>query len=470
MWILLAMPALAGDLTLRDALDRAVDRNPELAQARMALESTEWALVQTRGGFDPTLNLGVDASGSQQLSNNSLEVDELVSSSTGWSANVSQQLPTGGSVSLGWTESNSDSNSQLQVVTTSTTWLSVSQPLLDGAGPRAARYGVRAAALSLSDQELSWRSTLEQLVLDVSDAYWGLVAARESYELAARSLEIAEDQLADTLERLEEGFAGSGDVLQFQRAVGVARQSEVVAAADVEAAEDRLGRLIGADIEGREPLVPTDLPVVPQVEADRDVTLALARDNNAALLRARLSYDRAQLDFVQARNEALPSLNASGSVGLSGGPADRDEAIDQLLARQYSSWSVGLDLSVPLPARDPRAAWARAKLARDQAEQGMIAAEQDLVMQVEGAVRSVNRDRVRLELAVQTLDAARQALEADRELLDEGKGSSRNVVLSLEALAAAQVDKLAAEIDLQASLLQLQRVEGGLLSQQGLLD
>jgi len=468
MWLALLTAAVAADLTLSNALESALAQNPELASARLELERSEWALVQARARFDPTLNLGLDASGSSAITNDTLEVDELVSTSTGWAASVSQQLPTGGSASLGWTESSSDSNSQLQVQTTSTTdraYLSVSQPLLDGAGPRAARYGVKSAALGLTDQELQWRSSLEQLVLDVSDAYWGLVSAEESYTLAARSRETTEDQLNDTLERLEEGFAGSGDVLQVERAVGVARQSEVVAEAEVEAAEARLARLVGIPLSGREDITPVDRPSVPALAPDMEASLTLARANNATWQRANLAAEQARLDFLQARNGALPDLGVTGTVGRAGGPDTRDESRAQLVQGDYPSWSVGADLSIPLPARDPRAAWQRAKLTRDQADLSLRAAEQDLVLQVEAAVRAVTRDRSRLELAEQTQDAARKALDADQELLDEGKGSTRDVVLSLESLAEAQVSRLTAEIDLQSSLLVLQGVEGRLLAE-----
>ena len=71
-------------------------------------------------------------------------------------------------------------------------------------------------------------------------------------------------------------------------------------------------------------------------------------------------------------------------------------------------------------------------------------------------------------LAEQTLRAAQLALEADRELLAEGKGSTRDIIRSLEALSEAQVGRLAAEIDLQSSMMGLLKLEGTLLESVGL--
>jgi outer membrane protein TolC len=129
----------------------------------------------------------------------------------------------------------------------------------------------------------------------------------------------------------------------------------------------------------------------------------------------------------------------------------------------YPSWAVGLDLSVPLPARSPRATASRARLAEESALLGLEAAEQDLVMRVENAVRAVRRDRSRVALAEQTVEAARAALAADQELLQEGKGSTRDAIRSLENLDAAQLERLRAQIDLQTSLFELGRIEGSLV-------
>ena len=84
-------------------------------------------------------------------------------------------------------------------------------------------------------------------------------------------------------------------------------------------------------------------------------------------------------------------------------------------------------------------------------------------MRVENAVRAVRRDRSRVALAEQTVEAARAALAADQELLQEGKGSTRDAIRSLENLDAAQLERLRAQIDLQTSLFELGRIEGRLV-------
>lgn len=464
-WWLLLTPVWGLDLTLDQALALALDGNLELQQARLDLARAEAALAQARGLYDPELSLGVDWSRDVSPSNDVDENDVVASTGAGWSVGLSQDIPGGGAAMLTWRESLSDSDSALDKESVSTTtWagVSLSQPLLAGAGP-ASWQGLTRARLGLDREILGWRRAQEDLIVDVASAYWNLVSSGQGLELARRSADIARTQLEDTQERLAEGFAGSGDVLQVQRALGVALQAEVVATADLASARALLARLLGLDQRSVDTLVPTELPLVPSADPDAEASLARARDRNVPWLRAELRALEARLDRQVAVNGALPELDLVGSVGFSGTAAQANGARDQVTTGSYPSWAVGLDLSVPLPARSPRATASRARLAEESALLGLEAAEQDLVLQVDNAVRAVLRDRSRVALAEQTVDAARAALAADQELLQEGKGSTRDAIRSLENLDAAQLVRLQAQIDLQKSLLELRRIEGTLV-------
>lgn len=462
---LLLSPAWALDLTLEQALDRALVGNLELQQAALDLERAEQQLVLARGTYDPSLTGGLEWDRDVSPSNVVDENDVVSENGTGWSVGLQQELPGGGAASLTWRESRSETDSaQTKDDVSTLTWagVTVSQPLLAGAGPTAWSDLTRAR-LGLDRELLQWRRAQEDLIVETANAYWDLVSSVQGLDLARRSVEIAQTQLDDTQERLAEGFAGSGDVLQVQRALGVARQAEVVTTADVEADRARLARLIGVDMTAASELAAIELPRVPESDPDGAISLQRARARNVPWLRAELRALEARLDRRVAVNGALPDLDLIGAVGLSGTASDAADARGQVTGLLYPSWAVGLDLSVPLPARSPRATASRARLAEESALLGLEAAEQDLVMRVENAVRAVRRDRSRVALAEQTVEAARAALAADQELLQEGKGSTRDAIRSLENLDAAQLERLRAQIDLQTSLFELGRIEGRLV-------
>jgi len=462
---LLLTTSWALDLTLDQALELALGANLELQQAALDLERAEQQLVLARGGYDPLLTAGLDWSRDVSPSNEADENDVVSATGTGWSVGLQQDLPGGGAASLNWRESRSESDSaQTKDDVSTSTWagVTVSQPLLAGAGP-SAWSDLTRARLGLNRQRLSWRRAQEDLIVDTAQAYWDLVSSVQGLELARRSVQIAQTQLEHTQERLAEGFAGSGDVLQVQRALGVAQQAEVVAQADVATDRSRLARLLGIDQGRAAELAAVERPLVPDADPDLSASLALARDRNVPWLRAELRALEARLDRQVAVNGALPDLDVVGSVGFSGTAPSAGDARGQVTGVLYPSWAVGVDLSVPLPARSPRATASRARLAEESALLGLEAAEQDLVLRVESAVRAVRRDRSRVVLTEQTVQAARAALAADQELLQEGQGSTRDAIRSLENLDAAQLERLRAQIDLQTSLLELRRIEGSLV-------
>ncbi len=436
MWILGLVWAFAGEassLTLAAALAEATRDNPEYAAVRLGAERARLALLSSGSQLGPQLSASVLVDQDGTLS---------------WQGGASERLPGGGSLSVSLVKPTPDTGVSPTVT--------LIQPLLEGTRGLGA---LRSARLEAADEALAARAALEGLTLSVSASYWSLVAARESRTYADQSVLFAEQQHRATEERLSEGFAGSGDLLQVRRALGVARQAAVIAASEEENAELSFARLLGRDLATRPHLVLVDRPEPPAELPERDQILEAARLANTTWLRASLSRDVAEEAFKQARVAALPSLDASTS--WAGAPLASEGGGAQ-------SWALGLSLSAPLVPVSIITELQRARLAWEQAELAWYAAEQDLVLAVEAAVREVRRDRLRLSLASETLAAAEAGLAADQSLLVDGRGSARDVVRSLESLNAAQVDRLRTEIALQSSMLELERIRGSLLGRLGL--
>ncbi|MEZ4320531.1 MAG: TolC family protein [Myxococcota bacterium] len=468
-WLLI--PALwARPLTFDEALDHALAENLELAQQRIGNTLVRHRLNTARAGFDPRLVAGVSADQNKTPSNAVTDVGGaqpvITSSGTSWNVGVSQALPTGGSLSAGVSEfqSNTDSANALSArFVASRANVSVSQPLLRGAG-FGALADLRDAHLDLAAQEIVWQSQLEATILALSDAYWGLLSARERLAIAERGVELAEEQLAETRERLDAGFAGSGDVLQVQVLVGEASRSLVVARASVGSAEDRLARLLGMPVREGAGLELSDRPEVPTELPDRDVVLATARDRNAAFGLARIQLERARRATRRSRNGALPDVDLQANASWSAGGEDPGQVRSDLLTSPAPSYGVGVNVALPLVPRETRAAFGMAKLTLDQAELAFQAAEQDLELQVADAVRALDADAAGLQAARQTLEHAKLSLDAQRELLGEGRGSTRDVVDALESLRGAEAAELDARIALQLSVLRAEALAGTLVS------
>ncbi len=465
-WMWLTALAYASPLSLHDALGRALTHNPELQSERLQVAVIEQGLVGAAAGYDPELGVDLNAGGSSTPTNDVVDGTAVVTTTDrSVGVDLSQSVPGGGQIGVGFDESLSTSNSanasSSRFVYDAVT-VQVSQPLLRGLG-QGTLASVRDARLAVVAGELQWRQALEDSLLSVSRAYWGLVQANQGVEIADRALDLAETQLADTLERQEEGFAGSGEVLQVQLAVGAARAQRVEAGAAAASAEAALKRLIGLDVGPGEPLVPTDLPFDEVDLPSRDEVLARARGANSAFQLALVSREQARRGATQARNGALPSLQVNGFAGVSAGAEEAADARAALLSNPAPTYGVGLSLGLPLLLRDARSSYAVAALLLDQAELAFAAAEQDLVLSVDEALRDLERNRASLEVATQTLEVARLSLEAQQSLLEEGRGSTRDVVDALEALRLAEAAELSAKIALENSANVTRRVAGTLV-------
>src|SRR5687768_10398853 len=98
--------AMGEPLTLGDALREALVHNPELRQEGYQRERVDQGRIVAAGVYDPVLQVGSDAGGSSSPSNSALDrTDRLITRSAGWTASLDQRLPSGGSASVGWTES-----------------------------------------------------------------------------------------------------------------------------------------------------------------------------------------------------------------------------------------------------------------------------------------------------------------------------------------------------------------------------
>ena len=238
-------------ISLPLALEEALSANLELRREAVAVGLAETSLVRARGRWDPTLGLNASTSVSNAPNNEQVVGQDVLSESvTNWSASLGQELPSGGRITASWSESRSDSNSNNRiepVIVFDRASLSLDQPLLRGLGP-AALWDLQRNRLSVNRAQLGWRAAVEQSILDVSAAYWQLVAADQRWTLATQSRAIAEQAVTDMEERFAAGFVGTGDVLQMRRAFGATRQSEVSAEAARQQANNRLCRLLGRDV------------------------------------------------------------------------------------------------------------------------------------------------------------------------------------------------------------------------------
>jgi outer membrane protein TolC len=299
---------------------------------------------------------------------------------------LSKTTITGGTARLGFTDDLARSqpgvfplNPQNQHAAT----LSYTQPLLQGGGIAPNLAPIVIARINTERSYFQLKDALQESVRGVIEAYWALVFART--DEWARKQQVAQGQWA--YERAEarkaKGLGSEGEVAQTRLALANFKAAAIGAEANVIQREAALRNILGLPPSDATRLVPVSPPSANRVVVHWDEIVRLAEAQRPDLIELNLIIEADQQFIVQARNQALPKVDASLLYqwnGLEGRTPSRAQLSTE--AGQFTDWSLGVNFSVPLGLRQGRANLRQQELilARDRAnlDQGLHAAAHDL--------------------------------------------------------------------------------------------
>jgi hypothetical protein len=174
-------------------------------------------------------------------------IDTLTNRSFFGTVGLDHLLPTGTSYSIGWDATRATSNNTFSNFNPSLAQnlsFSLTQPLLRGFridGTRA-QYLIQQKNQEITDVQLQ-----QQIIATaraVRLAYWTLVGARYNLGVAQASLDISRQTLRDNRTRVEVGTMAPIDVVGAEAEVSRNEEAAIVAAAQIDEAEDALRALL----------------------------------------------------------------------------------------------------------------------------------------------------------------------------------------------------------------------------------
>src|SRR4029077_3146036 len=201
---------LTVQLTLDEAVRRAVDNNPDLQVVRLGAEVQAAQVAQSRSAFVPMFSTTFGRSSSATppsnllLDDQNLNVNDLFSS-TG----VRQRLPWGsGTWSLSWETARTTTNNPITSFDPSLQSgfeLAFSQPLFRDRTIDAARQQYVIAKRNEQSSDFRFREAVVQTVAAVKQAYWNLKASLANVTVQQRSLELAQELARENSVRVAAG-------------------------------------------------------------------------------------------------------------------------------------------------------------------------------------------------------------------------------------------------------------------------
>jgi outer membrane protein TolC len=481
-----SVPQVKLELTLDDAVRRAVERNPDLAIVRLATEADAARVGEARGAYAPVFSTMFGRSRNVTPPTNYLLGDAGVDEKDWFSTTgVRQRLPWGaGTWSISWDAARTTTNSLISSVDPtleSGVALAFSQPLLRDRKIDASRQQYAIARRNHSSSELRFRESAVQTVASVKRAYWALKATLANIGVQQRSLELAQELARQNRIRADAGQIPPLDLVQAEVEVAQRRENLIQARTTAEDAEDRLRKLIMDPADSSfwalrlEPLDEApDLRGLP----DTDAAVTKALEGRLDLARASLDLENAKTNVDFLANQRLPDVRLEASYrgsGLGGveflrtgafpgvltGTHDRSfgDALGQAFSPDYPTWSVGVTVSYALGHSYEEASHARAQVERQQAAQRIASLRLDAAEAVRQAARQVRSTAERVEAARAGATLAEQRNADEQRRYEVGLSTTFLVTQAQRDLLQAQVNLLQASLDQQSAMVSFEAVQ-----------
>jgi outer membrane protein TolC len=466
------------NLTIEGAIAAALARNRALRVNRINPAIQKTFEADQRAAFDPVVT------GDLRYARTRTDIERATgmepagpSVSIGGQTNAGiglfQFLPTGTDVSLTLDTDHAAINTgRLDPSDTARAALSISQQLLRGRGVAVNLVGLRQARLSALASDYELRGFVESLIAQVEFAYWDYVLAERQVAIVEESLQVAQKQLDETLERIRVGKLAEIERFSGQAEVALRREALINGRSQVEFARLGLLRLLSpaGDSLAPRPIRLLSDPVLTRPPEDSpEEHLAVALRLRPELNQARLAYQNDELELVRTANGVLPDLELFVNLGKTGYANSFAGNVSDVNDSRSTDFAAGLAFSYTLGNRAARARHRRARLARDQQLEAIANLRELIEQDVRGALIEINRVREQASATAVTRRLQQETLRAEQEKLAVGRSTLLLVSQTERDLLSAQINEVQASIAYLKAIVDLYRLDGSLLERRGIV-
>jgi len=447
-------------LGLQAALQYALKNATSVHTAEAAYSAARGAVRREAGTFDPELFFRFEYLDQEQPTASFFAgAPVLLTTDASSNAGLRWRFPTGTNVEASMGALRLNTNSAFAFLNPQfTTFGSVTlrQSLLGGSYFSARKQLTKAER----DREAA-KARYDQAVLttrtQVETGYWDLYAAERDYAVQKLTRDQAEAFLRETETRAKAGLIGPNQVANARTFLAEQEILLLDREEQLDRTSDQFASLIGVRPDGsmrRFSTVdkpPTDFPL-----EDVEGLVQQAIQSNLDLQASRADIDSWRTLSKAAGWEALPRIDLVGSLGgsgLSGTARDvvfggdslrinvsggLEDALNQSFKRDFPSWSVGVEVSVPIGFRSGLGERQRLEADMQIAEQRYIEQKRALEEQVRASYRELFHGAQRLKAAKEGVDAAQEQVRIGLIEFQNGRSTAFELVRLGADFALAQ--------------------------------
>jgi outer membrane protein len=364
----------------------------------------------------------------------------------------------------------------------------ITQPLLRGFGIGLNRRYILIAKNDGRIADLVFHQQVIDTVAGIARLYTDLVSLNEDVKVKREALLLAQRLYEDNRNKVDQGEQAPIEVTRAQAQVASSQQALISAQGLVEQQELIVktaitrGGLANSSIRSVH-IVATDTVKVPETESAPPVEdlIAEALRKRPDLAQAGIQVENSQINLKGSRNALRPELDVVGNVqngGLSGNinsagaaltpgatlyPGGYGTALGQIFRNNFPTYSVGLQLTMPLRNRVAQADAIRDEMQVRQTQARRQQFEDQVRLEVADAYVSMQQARAAYEAAVQSRVLQEQSVKVEQLTFDVGIATNYLVIQYQTYLAQAQSTEVAAKGALAKAMIALDRATASTL-------
>lgn len=293
----------------------------------------------------------------------------------------------------------------------------------------------------------------QALVVRVADRYLAVLKAVDELALAQVEADAVGKSLSDVRKRYDVQLVAGTDLKEAQARNDLAQANLLSARQAVESAQDTLDETTG---NGRAQLFSlrpaTSLPVLDSLDAE--VWLTRARANNPAYQQTLARVAVAEANVTSRRSEFLPTMDVVATHV-------RQDVSESRIGSKANNSIVGLELKLPIfagGAQSSKVREAQARLTQAQAEQAR--SERELLRETRRLFREVETARAQSLAYQRAVESAQAAEQATRYGYEAGKRTITDVLNAQSNTVQAQRNLDRSRYDALLKVLQLKQQAG----------
>jgi len=359
----------------------------------------------------------------------------------------------------------------------------ITQPLLQGFGTSLNKRYIRIARNSQNVADLVFRQQVMDTVSGVARLYTDLVSLNEDVKVKQEALRLAQRLYDDNKNQVDQGTQAPIEVTRANAAVAASRQALITAQGLVRQQELVVktaitrGGLANPQVLAAH-IIPTDTLAVPDQESAQPLPdlVAEALRNRPDLASAGLQVENSEISLKGSLNALKPRLDLVGTVQNSGmagdlnplagtpsgsvNPGGYGTSLGQLLRRDFPTYGVGVQLTLPLRNRVAQADAVRDELQVRQAQVRRQQLQDQVRLEVADAEESLRRARAAYEAAVEARRLQEQSVNVEQQTFAVGLATNLTVIQYQNFLAQARSTEVASKGAYIKARIALQRATG----------